>query len=91
MLWHYRENGALAAHEKLGASFDYISRNTMFEFLGKRYNIDTKRHNMIAEITLPGTRARAKIIVNDAAMMIQWYSTIDDGSIILSSALASSC
>lgn len=71
MLWHLREKGVIYKHEGLGTAHDYINRRAMFDFLAKRYNFDPKKHNVPKLITLPGSRARAKVIVNDVEEVLQ--------------------
>jgi hypothetical protein len=71
MKWHMVANGNLLEHQSLGDSEDYCSRKTMFKFLKNRYNIEEKKYGIIKQITLPSTKARARIVMNDAGAAIQ--------------------
>lgn len=71
MKWHCIQSGHLREDMGLGLFQDYVSRKSLFKFLSKRYNFHQKNYNMIQEITLPGTRAKAKVIINDAQAVMQ--------------------
>lgn len=70
MLWHFRATKKLQPHEGLADIPDYISRSVLFKRLMNRYNL-TGKVNLTRTITLPSSRAQAKIVVNDAHAMIQ--------------------
>ena len=70
MEWHLKATGAMHEHESVTLCDGFISRDKLFTFLRKRYNME-KGHNIPTEIILPYSKARAKIICNDAGKMIQ--------------------
>lgn len=71
MKWHVQETGEIQEHEGLGASKSYISRKSLFKFLRKRYNIHPNSYNVVREITLPSSKAKARIVLHDARAVIQ--------------------
>jgi len=71
MQWHLINSGNLAEHQTVGDCPDYISRKKMFDLLKKRYNFDDSKYNLVKEITLPSSKAKAKIVLNDAQAAIQ--------------------
>ncbi len=71
MFWHFRARKLLKPHEKLGKCPYYISRTVLFKRLAKRYNMDGNKYNIVRPIILPGSRAKARVILNDAKAVIQ--------------------
>ena len=71
MMWHYCASGVLDEHQGFSDNSDYISRQKMFKALKMRYNFDETKYNIIKEITLPSSRAKAKMVINDAAAVFQ--------------------
>jgi len=71
MMWHLLESGHLEDHQTLGDTQAYLSRKLLFKFLGVRYNFDSTKWNIPREITLPSSRAKARIILNDAQAAMQ--------------------
>jgi len=71
MKWHLRANGHLRPTEKLGTSPYYIGREKLFKKLGIRYNVRQDEYNVVETITLPSSRAKARIIKNDTKACIQ--------------------
>lgn len=71
MKWHFREIGEIRDHETLGSTTRYISRQVLFKKLFKRYNIDKNAYSVVKEITLPSSKAKARIVTNDARAVIQ--------------------
>ena len=70
MEWHLRASNKLRRHENLASHPDFIGREPLINMLLDRYNLKGKT-NIIKEITLPSSRARATIIKNDAKMCLQ--------------------
>lgn len=78
MEWHFLATGKIRRHEKVGRHPDFISRTKLFARLKQRYNLSYKvgkkwvdRHNTTKVITLPGSRSKATIILNDVKACIQ--------------------
>lgn len=78
MEWHFLACKKIRRHETVGKHPDFISRRKLFNRLKQRYNLTYKegkkwveKHNIIKEITLPSTRAKARIVKNDVRAMIQ--------------------
>ena len=72
MAWHLRCGGKLRDHEDLASCSHYISQKSLYKNLSIRYNLQKgKDYNLIKEITLPGTRSKARIVMNDARAMLQ--------------------
>ena len=69
MQWHLRASNKLRRHEALANHPEYIGREVVINMLLDRYNLKNKV-NIVKEITLPSSRARAKIIMNDAKMCL---------------------
>ena len=65
MKWHLRASNKLRDHEALANHPEYLGREVIINRLLDRYNLKNKV-NIVKEITLPSSRARAKIITNDA-------------------------
>jgi len=70
MEWHFRAGNKLRDHEILSNHPEYISRKVLFKQLFSRYNL-TNKVNIVTEVTLPSSRARARIIKNDARAALQ--------------------
>lgn len=79
MKWHFGASGQLDTHQSLSDTTHYLSRKMVFDFLRERYNMDKTKYNIPRELTLPSTKAKAKIIINDAATCMQ--SLLSDPSI----------
>ncbi len=71
MEWHLRVNGQVLPHQTIGTHPDFISRKKLFKKLRERYNYDATKWNIVKEITLPHSRARARIVCNDAEAVMQ--------------------
>jgi len=65
MKWHFEAKGELRSNESVASSASYISRENLYKMLRKRYNLESGYRN-ITKITLPHSRAQAKIIWHDA-------------------------
>lgn len=70
MRWHLESCKKLRPHEKLGSRPEFIGRPTLFSKLLNRYNLVGKV-NIVKQITVPSSRAKARIIKNDAKAMLQ--------------------
>ncbi len=70
MEWHLKTTGELRSHETLGNSQLYLSRKRLFDFLRNRYNM-AQNYSVVKPITLPSSKAKANIVVNDARLVIQ--------------------
>jgi len=71
MEWYFRASGQIRTHEVMSAHKKYISRETLLKRLAKRYNLGGNKTNIESSITLPSSRSRAKMILNDAKWCIQ--------------------
>ena len=71
MQWHFWATGKLREGQPVSTHPDYISREKLFKMLRRRYNYDQKKWTMIKEIILPFSRARARIVLNDAQAAMQ--------------------
>lgn len=80
MEWHFRACGKVRRHEVVSSHPDYVSRRVLLRRLKERYNMvhrdkkveeETPKYNFIKEITLPSSRAKAKIVTNDTKACIQ--------------------
>jgi len=71
MEWYFRASGLLHTHEVMSTHRQYISREILLKRLTKRYNLEGNKTNIEREITLPSSRSRAKMILNDAKWCIQ--------------------
>jgi hypothetical protein len=65
MHWHLVATGAIDPRQTAHDSFEYITRQKLFEGLRKRYNYN-KMCNQVTTLTLPQSKARAQIVWNDA-------------------------
>ena len=70
MAWHLKANGLMADHESVRKNPHFISRDPLFDFLQKRYHRD-KGYNLVSNIILPSSMAKAKIVHNDAKLVLQ--------------------
>ena len=70
MRWHLLSQNLLHPRDSLAKSPHFVSRNSIYKMLKNRYNRD-KGFGIKTEIVLPGSKARAKMITNDAVMVIQ--------------------
>ena len=70
MQWHLVTCKKLREHESLGRSFDFLSKEKLFNKLRIRYNMD-KNYRNVTTITLPSSKAKANIVWNDAQMVVQ--------------------
>jgi hypothetical protein len=71
MEWHFQANGQIREHQSVGKHPDFVSRPKLYKLLRERYNSDPTKYNLIEEITLPFSKARAKIVYNDAEAVMQ--------------------
>jgi hypothetical protein len=71
MRWHLLHSGKIAEHQSSSDYRGYISRKRIFAQLKERYNFDDDKYNIVKEITLPSSKAKAKIVLNDAEAAIQ--------------------
>lgn len=71
MEWHLRSCGKLKKHASYRKHPDFIDRKKVFNFLGTRYNIRENKYNIVKQITLPSSKAKAKIMTNDARACMQ--------------------
>ena len=62
--------GKVREHESASKHKDFISRHILLNKLENRYNL-AGRVNLVEEITLPSSHAKAKIILNDARWCIE--------------------
>jgi len=69
MKWHFMCNG-LPSRQSLGSVRAYVPRAKLFKMLSCRYNLYNKV-SLIENIVLPSSRARARIVKNDAVAMMQ--------------------
>lgn len=70
MEWHLVSCKKLREHESLRRSFDFLSKEKLFNKLRIRYNMD-KNYRNVTNITLPSSKARVNIVWNDAQMVVQ--------------------
>ena len=66
MAWHLRNTGALGEHQSVGSCPDFVSKEKLFNYLKDRYNRDDKDWCQVHRITLPSSKARVNIVLNDA-------------------------
>ena len=71
MKWHYVSTGKLLPHSKLGSCSEFISRKILFASLSQRYHLEETKWGIIDVITLPSSKARAKIVRNDFRRCLQ--------------------
>lgn len=71
MKWHLIHSGKIAEHQTPSDYNGYISRQKIFKLLKKRYNFDDNKYNIVKEIILPSSKAKAKIVVNDAEAVLE--------------------
>ena len=70
MRWHLVSQNLLHPRDSLAKSPHFVSRDHLYKYLKKRYN----RHEGFGieeQIVLPGSKARATMITNETAMVIQ--------------------
>jgi hypothetical protein len=72
--WHLKEIGVLGEHEPLSKSATYVSQNSLFKFLWKRYNM-MEGWGKVTEITLSSSKSWVKVISNDFACVAQHLLT----------------
>ena len=70
MRWHFTANGKMNERKTLSQVSGYISRETIFNLLRKRYNCNAKSYGNIATLSLPHSRAKVEIVWNDAKAAI---------------------
>ena len=68
--WHLETNGQLKGYESLKNSPHFLGRAKVYKTLRERYNMETGYIKQTT-IVLPSTKAQAKIVWNDAKMVIQ--------------------
>jgi len=71
MQWHFWASGKIRHDQPVSTHPDYVSREKLFKLLRRRYNYDHKKWTMVREIILPYSRARARIVLNDAQAAMQ--------------------
>ena len=71
MEWHLRSIGTLQNSQSLADCITYINREKLYKMLKKRYHLPDVHYNKEHEIALPHSRARVKIVWNDAQSVIQ--------------------
>lgn len=70
MRWHLEANRDLRPNESLKRNPNFYSRERLYADLRKRYN-RSEGYGNITEIVLPSSKAKARIVWNDAKMVIQ--------------------
>ena len=70
MTWHFRANNQITANQTVSDSPNYVSKKKLFKYLQKRYNYDQTKMGEIREITLPHTKAKAKLVVNNVESVL---------------------
>ena len=65
MHWHFTMVGQIHEAQNVRQSSEFIAREKLFNRLQKRYNYD-KFYRQVIQITLPHSKAKAKIVWNDA-------------------------
>ena len=68
--WHFIANNEIRPHEKVKQAPSFWSRDTIYAKLRQRYN-RCHGYGNIAEIVLPSNCTKARIVWNDAQMVIQ--------------------
>ena len=71
MKWHYQVTGKLQKNLTNNHNRDFVSRKKLFRKLSKRFNFTPEKKAYIEELTLPHSRARVKIVLNDPQWVIQ--------------------
>jgi len=72
MEWHLKVTGALRPHETFkNAGENYWTRQKLFTFLRKRYNMDEMYYGVVKPLTLPFARAKVQIVTNNAWACVQ--------------------
>ena len=71
MAWHLRANGVLKRNQSLSKNKEYLSRKNLFKMLGNRFNYGKEKKPTIKEITLPHSKAKVQIVLNDPINVIQ--------------------
>ena len=71
MDWHFRANEELKSTQKLSDHIDFFSREKIFKSLRKRYNFTPEKSYSLEEITLPHSKARVQMVLNDPQWVIQ--------------------
>ena len=74
MRWHLETQGLLNPRDSLAKSPHYVPQKKVYDALKNRYN-RADGFGKVTEIVLPGTKARAKMVTNDSAMVIQTLLT----------------
>ena len=69
MHWHLSTVGKIHSRQTVKESPDFISCEKLFRMLRERYKYDTGYHQ-VTKITLPHSKAKAKIVWNDAKEVI---------------------
>ena len=68
--WHFVANRDIRPHEKLSQAPNFWSRDKIYAKLRERYN-RAEGYGNITEIVLPSNYTKARIVWNDAQMVIQ--------------------
>ena len=69
MYWHFCQVGAIHPRQTVRQCTQFVTREKLFKRLRERYKYDKGYHN-ITTITLPHTKAKARIVWNDAREVI---------------------
>jgi hypothetical protein len=69
--WHHRTTKAMSGAMTLGNCPAYISREKVFKFLRKRYNMPSHHYSQVHRIRLPYSKAGANVICNSAQLVMQ--------------------
>ena len=70
MEWHLKANGDIHPHESIRGNPEFLSRQTLFENLQVRYNMD-QNYNNVSKIVLPHCKSKVKVVTNDAELVLQ--------------------
>ena len=68
--WHLQAIGKLSPYESLKTSLHFVDKKEVYKMLKERYNMGTGYINETT-IVLPSSKAEAKIVWNDAKMIVQ--------------------
>lgn len=71
MEWHLRVSGILEPRQALGNCTSFVSRPKMFKYLQDRYNRPDEYWCYTERITLPSTKSRVDMVLNNALAVIQ--------------------
>ncbi len=70
MEWHLRCNGHLNKQQRLSQTTTFYSRERLFTKLRNRYNSTADSYGRVQTIILPHSKAKANLVINDAATII---------------------